>query len=80
MRRCVCGNDLPNPPRGFDVIQGPCRCEIPGPYRHATLTGPTTLPDGEYGGVSERQYDERTRLGLPPVTDLERSFAREMDG
>lgn len=75
MERCCCGNVLRESRSRIRV--SPCRCAkpAPGPRR---FVGPTTLPDGSFG-VTKRQYEQRTRLGLPPITEIERSFAREMN-
>lgn len=65
---CVCGNELTRRHGRVDLkIQSrPCRCEQPGPGSR----------QGQYGGlpgwVRRRQYEERTRLGLPPVAPIER--------
>lgn len=76
MRHCCCGNPLG--PSAYRVVTSPCRCEAPGRGR-STLTGAGSLPDGPFG-VGPEQYRQRTRLGLPPVTEVERSYHREMEG
>lgn len=67
--RCVCGNVLATRPgQGtFTVTSRPCRCEDPGPGSRQGHYEPA-LP----GWVSRRQYEERTRLGLPVVANIER--------
>lgn len=63
---CICGNKLGE--REYTLRVSPCRCASPG-------LGPRVarafeeVPDY----VSPQQYAERKRLGLPVVTDIERS-------
>ena len=70
--RCVCGNRLESRP--YRVVVSPCKCVQPGPGR-STLHHEDLLYDDQF--VSEKQVRERRRLGLPAITDLEKSFYRE---
>lgn len=63
---CCCGNVLRIGAR-IPIRTSPCRCQKPGP-------GPTTraagwLPDD----VPRHQFEERRRVGLPVLTDVERA-------
>jgi len=66
MTVCCCSNELDAAPSGLRVRMSPCRCKKPGPGKR-TLRQPG-LP--QY--VFENQYNERTRLGLPLETDIEK--------
>lgn len=66
MTCCICGNRWEKP-EGIRVNRRVCRCDTPGPGKRAG--GVSRLPDG----VTKEQYEERTRLGLPVVTDIERA-------
>lgn len=74
MMVCSCGNLL-DPTVKSRMNVSPCRCDKPGSGHR--VVGPTDLPDGPFG-VSRDQYEERARLGLPPITEYERSFYKEM--
>lgn len=68
--RCVCGNET-SPEPDFKVTHSPCRCETPGSGRR------TLGAQGMPRYVSKQQFEERRRLGLPVVTDIERgSYSR----
>jgi len=66
---CVCGNVLEKRP--FRAVISPCRCATPGPGRS------TAARESFLDHISERQYRERTRLGLPVVTEIEKSHFRD---
>jgi len=69
MESCACGNILRECPVTIRVH--PCRCEKPGNgKRRAPIWG---IPDD----LPRKQYEERKRLNLPVLTDMERSGFRE---
>jgi hypothetical protein len=55
------------------VMRSPCRCKTPGQGRSVLVHEPA-VPDG----VTEEQYAERKRVGLPPITEVERSLFKEL--
>jgi hypothetical protein len=63
---CCCGNDLDEKPDGFTVRMHPCRCEKPAGRRQSTQM------QGLPWHVFKQQYEERKRLGLPILTDIEK--------
>lgn len=65
---CVCGNRLEE--KSFLVRVSPCKCASPGEGR-STITREDFLDV-----ISPRQYAERTKLGLPPITEVEKSVFR----
>ncbi len=69
--RCVCGNVLEQRP--FEVRVSPCRCTEPGPGRR-TVPRESFLNENE---VTPTQYAQRKRLGLPVVTEIEKSAIRD---
>ena len=65
MKFCKCGNALAELP--FKMVIHPCRCSVKGGANH-------TAPDlDRIGNISERQYEQRTRVGLPIEADVEKS-------
>ena len=65
MEVCCCGNVLAEKP--FAMRVSPCKCETPGP-------GPSVLirRDAIPHGITKQHYDERQKLGMPLMTDLEK--------
>ena len=63
---CCCGNvlerDLP-----YRSVKSPCLCEAVGPRGRSGRRNEPQL-----GWVTEEQRQERRRLGLPEVTDIEK--------
>jgi hypothetical protein len=66
---CCCSNELSEGPKGLRVNMHPCRCEAPGGPKSGRSVGLPTY-------VFEKQYNERTRLGLPLETDTEKAIRR----
>ena len=64
---CVCGNHLSDKPTVKSTMS-PCKCDAPGPGR-TVLVARHGIPEFCF----ERQYEQRTRLGLPLMTDIEKS-------
>ena len=64
--RCCCGNTLRSNTT-VEIIRKPCQCKEPGPGRRQTKC--MDLPDDI---VTPRQYEQRTRLGLPVIAPSER--------
>jgi hypothetical protein len=67
---CVCGNSLvlDTQQPAFVTRRSPCRCEEPGP-------GGRTSPCRDLpAGVSRRQFEQRTKLGLPVEADIEKAM------
>jgi len=62
---CCCGNEL-EAGRGYRVRMSPCRCVEVGPLGRSGRRGGANLE-----WVTEGQREERRRLGLPEVTDIE---------
>jgi hypothetical protein len=62
---CCCGNQRNEKPEGFKVNTSPCHCTLPAGVRRKLAAG---LP----WHVFEQQYNERKRLGLPILTDIEK--------
>ena len=71
MTLCICGNQI-GPDRGYRMTTSPCRCDKPGPGR-SIASRESFLDD-----ISPQQYAERTRLGLPVVTEIEKHHFREV--
>ena len=70
-RKCCCGKVFHDAGQGTVVIERPCRCEHPGE---------SYVPRPDFGvpnWVTEKQYRQRTKLGLPPVTEIERHAMRK---
>lgn len=65
MKICKCGNKLDE--LKFKMVIHPCRCKAPGKEHHAA-------PDmDKLSYIPKRQYEQRTRLGLPVEADIEKS-------
>ena len=74
MTRCRCGNVLDaNDGRGYTYIPASCQCRHPG-HKHPSNLRHATIPEG----VTDTQYAERVRTGLPIATDSERAMLREI--
>jgi len=71
MRLCACGNDLGNDP-GFLMTIGPCQCRKPGKGKSFVVR------ESFLDQIGEKQYNERTRNGLPVVCEIEKSLFREI--
>ena len=70
MTVCCCGNELAKGPDGFKVRHSPCRCRHPaGPRFGAKMFM------GNF--VFSKQHEERTRLGLPLETDIEKGIRKK---
>ncbi len=67
---CCCGNLLRKEPR-FKVVKYPCQCEKPGTERRR----PPKVGLSDY--VDRRTYEQRTRLGLPVQTEVEKSVGEK---
>ena len=67
MTQCVCGN-TESLPEGFTMRLLICRCNKPGPGKRAGGRA-TEVPDR----VPRAQVEERRRVGLPVMTDIEKS-------
>ena len=66
---CVCGNRLGE--SRVTIRRSPCRCDVPGPGPSVSFQV-VALPDT----VLRKQYDERKRLGLPVVAQIEEPIHR----
>jgi hypothetical protein len=71
MEHCVCGNSLR--PTEVKITVSPCKCRKPGPGRRTVLRE-FVLDENR---VTPTQYAERKRLGLPVITEIEKSVCRE---
>lgn len=62
---CCCGNTLRE--TSVRIVVSPCRCETPGPGQRQRPRWfiPEALP--------EKQYEERKRLGLPLMDEIEKA-------
>ena len=68
---CCCGNPLEARPGSFTVRMSPCKCGAAKGGGRSTLDQP-----GVPAYCFEQQYKERTRLGLPLETDIEKGVRR----
>jgi hypothetical protein len=66
MERCCCGNELRSTP--VQITVSPCCCEEPGKGRSFLRVVPA-IPQG----ITRQHYTERKKLGLPLMTDAERT-------
>ncbi len=64
---CCCGNELEEAPR-TKITMSPCKCDDPRSFRRKLRTS------GIPNHIFEKQWTERTRLGLPMETDFERGI------